>query len=101
MTVAFEKKQQRYDLEELTLKKLRKQRQIDLHKDYNYEEYATPIVATYDNIVDGTLSVLRNVTLDDRGARIRRAHQEKERVCFKQFFFRQKINEAHILVLYT
>lgn len=81
MSVNFEKRQQRYDLEALTLQKLREERKIKLHKDYRYEEYAAPVVQAYDNIVDGTLNILRHSTLDERGARIQRAHKEKEKVC--------------------
>ena len=80
MSINFEKRQQRYDLEELTLQKLREDRKIRLHKDYKYEDYAKPVVKTYDNILDGTLSILRHATLDERGARIRDAFKEKERL---------------------
>lgn len=80
MSINFEKRQQRYDLEELALQKLKDERKVKLHKDYRYEEYAKPIVKAYDNIVDGTLSILRNSTLDERGARIREAFKEKERI---------------------
>lgn len=81
MSINFEKRQQRYDLEALTLEKLRAERKVKLHKDYDYEEYAAPIVKTYDTILDGTLSILRHATLDERGARIRVANEEKEKVC--------------------
>jgi hypothetical protein len=80
MSVAFEKRQQRYDLEALTLERLREDRKVKLHKDYCYEEYAKPIVSTYDNIVDGTASILRHSTLDERGGRIKVAHEEKVQV---------------------
>lgn len=88
-TISHEKRAQRRDEEDIRIRREERETYKNLTKEvYRYENYGGPIQETYDDVVANTLSLLRNMTLDERVHRMQEAvNQNKVRVVFLYLFF--------------
>lgn len=78
-TISYEKRAQRRDEEEIRIRREERETYKNLTKEvYRYENYAGPVQETYDDVVSNTLSLLRNMTLDERVHRMQEAVQHKK-----------------------
>ena len=86
-TISHEKRAQRRDEEDIRIRREERETYKNLTKEvYRYENYAGPIQETYDDVVANTLSLLRNMTLDERVHRMQEAvHQKK--VCLITYYY--------------
>jgi hypothetical protein len=79
MTISHEKRAQKRDEEDIRVRREERKAYQNLTKEvYNYENYAGPVQQTYDDVIANTLSLLRNLTLDERVHRMQEeVHQKK------------------------
>lgn len=87
-TVSFEKRRQREDYEKLLEERMLMEeasRRDQLAKPKGYEEYAQPVMKTYDRIVARNLGILRGVHLDERARSL------------KEYFQQQKVSDSRHL----
>ena len=84
ITISHEKRAQRRDEEEIKIRRDERLAYQNLTKEvYRYENYAQPFQETYDDVIANSLSLLRNLTLDERVHRMQEAvHQKKVRTLF-------------------
>jgi hypothetical protein len=81
MTISHEKRAQRRDEEDIRVRREERKTYQNLTKEvYRYENYAGPVQQTYDDVIANTLSLLRNMTLDERVHRMQEDVHQK-RVC--------------------
>ena len=71
-TVSFEIRQQQRDRESIRLAELKEAegRELEITKE-SYETYAAPVQETFDNVIAGSLNLLRGATLEERARRIK------------------------------
>jgi hypothetical protein len=78
-TVSYEIRQQRRDYENLREAEMHKQDGLDASAlATTYESYAKPVQRTFDSIVQGNMNLLRNLTLEERAARIKKQYSDRD-----------------------
>merc|ERR1712046_43102 len=72
-TVVYEKRAQQWDLEQFAVDRFQKEQGLKLEAGMvrHYEDYATPVQDTYDDVVANTLSLLKGWTMDARATKVR------------------------------
>mmetsp|Transcript_28932 Transcript_28932/g.29272 ORF Transcript_28932/g.29272 Transcript_28932/m.29272 type:complete len:362 (-) Transcript_28932:16-1101(-) len=79
-SVKYESRAEQEDREEFGLQELEREREREIaKKQRTYEVYAAPVQDTYDSVVANTLSLLRGVTLDERGEIQNERERQEER----------------------
>lgn len=79
-TVNFETRMQVNDKEDIIAEALLKKDGLRREKDFStYESYAEPFQKTYDSVVSNTMSLLRDVTLDNRAGLLKEHYQTKKK----------------------
>lgn len=70
--MSFEVRQQQRDREDILLQGLKdKEGRAMAGTTATYEHYAAPVQETFDNVIAGSLNVLRGFTLEERARRIK------------------------------
>jgi hypothetical protein len=68
----FEVRQQQRDREQIRLEALKeKAGHVQAGTTASYEHYAAPVQETFDNVIAGSLNILRGFTLEERARRIK------------------------------
>jgi hypothetical protein len=76
-TISFDKRSMARDKEDMVFAKIKKHSR-KLPSEKKYTQYAGAVQNTYDAVLDNSLSILRNFTLDDRISRMKAEKMEKQ-----------------------